>query len=443
MGEINSSFVRPGDNFQFRAETINDMLQMISQWKRGNLAGNSGANSGGRSETIFVKNTTGVDLFAGDVAAIESPLFAAPEIESEDRADIYRHFLDRSYLAVLPTEGKSLAIATGPIPDGQIGRVVISGVVRAVVDVKDTAHKNATFTAGTTALESSESGTLSFLIQPTATGLQWCDLVFGVSGGTVKKKFEAVLYTPGNRGAYAQATDGTLLYCPEYLEEGVNMAPSTNVLITPTEGKTVDYMVERAFIRSFDLTFPPPTITISGASGARTATITRPSGVPAGVQAYYRNDTMVVMQSGTPVWGTITLPQTFPTSVPTYINARFGPYTDAATGAVYLGSAINRVLFEGNGSNGIVVSPAPGTHPPTTRLQLIANNIPATARDQYKVRHRRGTSSSTIKDYTFDTYFTLESFLGTSTSADLYVSLEFAGTQHPFVNLGTFTKQST
>ena len=185
MGEINSSFIRSGDQFQFRAETINDILQMIAQWKRGNLSGNSGMNFGDRGETIFVKNATGVDLFAGDVAAIESPLFATPEIASEDRADQYRHFLDRSYLAVLPEEGKSLAIATGPIPAGQIGRVVISGIVRAKVDVVDTDHIAVKAKAGTTELESADEGEgpISFLIKPTSTGKQWCDLVFGIASG--------------------------------------------------------------------------------------------------------------------------------------------------------------------------------------------------------------------------------------------------------------------
>ena len=263
MGEINSSFVSPGDNVQFRASMINDMLQMISQWKSGHLGGNSSMNSGGRGETIFVKNTTGVDLFASDVAAIESPLFAAPEIESEDRADIYRHFLDRSYLAILPTEDKSLAIATGPIPDGQIGRVVISGVVRAKVDVKDTAHKTVTFTPNTTALESSDSGKFSFLIQPTATGKQWCDLVFGVSGGggggnpLIDDTLSSTLVGLNT----ATTSKGHIVYAP-VLAEGRAVAPGTPI----THMKGLDGRQYLVGIKSYatQLALNTPTLTANG-----------------------------------------------------------------------------------------------------------------------------------------------------------------------------------
>ena len=176
--------VYPGDR-SISANTINTL---IDYYESVNL---SGLGTSGIPGQILVRNTTGGVLPFGAAVGISATMFAVPQANpgSGDDADTveierFRHFSDRNYNAVMPTDETTLGITLVPIAPDDVGSVALSGVVRAVVDVKDTAHKTVTFTTGTTALESSESGTLSFLVQPAATGKQWCDLVFGVSGGT-------------------------------------------------------------------------------------------------------------------------------------------------------------------------------------------------------------------------------------------------------------------
>ena len=180
----NFKTVYPGDR-QVSASLLNALSDQLAAGEAGSIAGSAAPS------VMRVVNNTGQPLDYGACVGIESPLFEVPPTPNtaqtgnpDDEIDQTRHFFDRSYSAVLPTENHSLGIVMEPGDVGEVCRVALTGVVRAVVDVKDTAHKTVTFTAGTTVLESGESGILSFLIQPTATGKQWVDLVFGISGGT-------------------------------------------------------------------------------------------------------------------------------------------------------------------------------------------------------------------------------------------------------------------
>ena len=231
---------RPGDK-QISSSLLNAASDLIARQEAGSILG------GTAPSIVRVVNNTGQALNYGDCVGIQSPLFDVPATPNtaqqpdnpDDEVEQLRHFNDRSYSAVLPTEGHSLGIITEPGDVGQVCRVTLSGVVRAVVDVKDTTHKSVTFTAETTDLESSDSGKASFFIQPTATGKQWCDLVLGtasstnrhgiiamknVSGVTIPK-FAAVIYNSMyNRPNYASLFND---FQTRYFDAG-NVVPPTD-----------------------------------------------------------------------------------------------------------------------------------------------------------------------------------------------------------------------
>ena len=177
---------RPGDR-QIPASFLNAIGGFLQTAGTGNIEG------GVAPSVIRVFNRTGQVLDYGSCVGIESPLFAIPSTPNtgpqpddiNDVADQARHFFDRSYSAVLPTEGHSLGIIMGPCDVEQVCQVALTGLVRAVVDVINTDHVAVKAKAGTTELESADEGEgpISFLIKPTTTGKQWCDLVFGIASG--------------------------------------------------------------------------------------------------------------------------------------------------------------------------------------------------------------------------------------------------------------------
>jgi len=144
------------------------------------------SGTGGTAPVRFlIHNKTEIDLNYGNAVSLEEPLFDIPGVSSggDNQADRYRHFIDRTYKAVKPKEDYPLAITLEPIGKEKIGRVAVSGIVRAIVDVKNKDHARVTFTSGTVELESSNDGDLSFYIPSQETGKQWCDLQFGSPGG--------------------------------------------------------------------------------------------------------------------------------------------------------------------------------------------------------------------------------------------------------------------
>lgn len=177
---------RPGDT-QIPASFLNDLGDLMARLGAGNIEG------GGSPSTIRVVNNTGQSLNYGDCVGIRSPLFEVPSNpttsdqpnEPDKVMEQCRHFFDRSYSAVLPEDGLSLGIVMQPGDAEQVCRVTLTGVVRAIVDVIDTTHVAVKSKSGTVELESASEGEgpLSFWIKPTATGKQWCDLVFGVASG--------------------------------------------------------------------------------------------------------------------------------------------------------------------------------------------------------------------------------------------------------------------
>ena len=240
--------VYPGDR-SISANTINTLIDYYESVNLGGLG------ASGMPGQILVRNTTSSVLSFGAAVGISAPMFVAPQTDpgtGDDAAVVeierFRHFSDRNYNAVMPTEGMTLGITLAPIAPDDVGPVVLSGVVRSVVDVKDTGHKTVTFTTGTTALESSDSGKFSFLINPTATGKQWCDLVFGVSGGgggvpQIKNTFGVTQTTflPGTVGLVRLYTrepnpvlsnDSVMAYLPPHYD-GIIIQPSTPVVISP------------------------------------------------------------------------------------------------------------------------------------------------------------------------------------------------------------------
>ncbi len=162
------------------SQTWNQMADFVESA----LISGADASGGTAPLVITVRNETGENLNFGDCVAVESPLFDVPDESEPDENEKYRHFHDRTYKVVKPESGKSLAVVTVPMSPDDLGRVVLSGVVRAIVDVKNTSHKRVTFTPDTVKLESSDDGDLSFFIKPTSTGKQWCDLLFGGKSGS-------------------------------------------------------------------------------------------------------------------------------------------------------------------------------------------------------------------------------------------------------------------
>ena len=256
----------------------------------------------GRDSTglcIRATNATGRNLPFGSAVGVSVSSLPKPPIDPPTgiglealliEAERFHYFEDRSYHVVLPGKNTTLGITTEPIDAGDTGCIALSGIVRAVVNVRDTSHDSVTFTDGTTLLESTDSGDteqpgqLSFLIRPTATGRQWCDLVFGGCGGTAQLgEFEtATLFNTMSRNEVGYTTTGHLI-SGSMLDAGLSVEPATMVYVNGI-GKP-DATLAYALKRSIYPALAKPSIAYNATAGTVTYT-TGLSNVASGATQY-------------------------------------------------------------------------------------------------------------------------------------------------------------
>lgn len=124
---------------------------------------------GPQATTIFVQNNTSGDLDKGAILGVSAPLITV--------AENLDGFLDGTPLVGIEPdhdehEGK-FVVLLDPIPSGEIGRAVISGLVAARVNITDTGHKWAECSTGSYALASGTSGSARIIASEGTTGEQW------------------------------------------------------------------------------------------------------------------------------------------------------------------------------------------------------------------------------------------------------------------------------
>lgn len=123
----------PGDPLSIRASEWREISSTVSH------VNGLRRSSGSRGQIIrpsassaLVKNTTGADLSIGHVVAIESPLFSAT-----DNLEGFKRRIAMVATVPAATSLGRIAIASEPIADDAIGRVILSGIATVRLDVVD------------------------------------------------------------------------------------------------------------------------------------------------------------------------------------------------------------------------------------------------------------------------------------------------------------------
>jgi hypothetical protein len=156
--------VLPGDSLnRFPARVYNAMLDKINERDP-----DSPVESGSERQAtiISVRNDTGANLLRGDVVGIGEVLVLPTVNESE--------FLGGQPLfgGIAPAVGGEYAVLIDSIPNGQIGRAMIDGVVQARVSGAEAAF--AEISAGVTSyLSLGATGTARLLWAETGSGERW------------------------------------------------------------------------------------------------------------------------------------------------------------------------------------------------------------------------------------------------------------------------------
>ena len=135
-----------------------------------------------------------IDVVAGNAVTGQAlPRLSVLEIDDPlwrtgNDNEIKNNVLNRgiAYRGEIPTgeNGKTAVITLTNLRPGEINKAVIMWIVPCVVDVLDTAHRFARPIAeNTTMLESSDSGNIRLVLEPTRTGVQVVDVMLGFGGG--------------------------------------------------------------------------------------------------------------------------------------------------------------------------------------------------------------------------------------------------------------------
>ncbi len=139
----------------------------------------------GSSETKFYQNGE-IRIFYTGSTLPQFSAIALTGLAIKPNDDNFK-YTTPTFTAGLVTEAKPdvpFAICAEPAKKNKYTKAVISGVIPAKVSIKDTAHKYAKPTPGssTGALESCEAGTARIIYSPGKTGQQWCILQLGAGG---------------------------------------------------------------------------------------------------------------------------------------------------------------------------------------------------------------------------------------------------------------------
>ena len=138
--------------------------------------------TGGRraSDTIKIKNNSGIDVGRFQVLGIDGVVFSPQEALQAFQHEIV---LSGSVPVTASHAGGRMVICASPIPNGTIGTGWGSGICPVQVSVTEESHHYAEIADSQTAyLASAESGPCLILWKETGTGLKWALIRFGSSG---------------------------------------------------------------------------------------------------------------------------------------------------------------------------------------------------------------------------------------------------------------------
>ncbi len=174
--------VLSGEKLQIPASTYNAFVDAA----QANIAQNNfltESSKNGESRKVIVQNNSGGNLDKFEILGIDSPLIDPDENETDFQNRI-------TLIGVTPEDGSGgsgsddhrgkFIVLQEPIPDGDIGRGIISGETIVKINVVDEDHKYADVTDATsTYLTSSDSGSARILWKESGTGVVWAYVRIG------------------------------------------------------------------------------------------------------------------------------------------------------------------------------------------------------------------------------------------------------------------------
>jgi len=170
--------VRPGDALKIPAPAYNAFADAAEAVRNLDRSMSARPLVGTREpDIIYVLNSSGVALDRYDVLGIEGPVITPQKNEDEF---MHRVVMEGTTPADADHTGK-FVIMLEALPDGDIGRAVLSGVTLCRLDVLDAAHKYADIADGdVTTLETAETGAAQILWYDSTTGSDWAVVRLGV-----------------------------------------------------------------------------------------------------------------------------------------------------------------------------------------------------------------------------------------------------------------------
>jgi len=171
--------IKVGDRLNgIPADTWNQFVGAaeVIQGAQGIMGGRAGQGPRPQASVVLVENKSGyaVDWFG--VLGIDGPLIAEATNSNEFKSRVM-------FTASTPDIDKHeglFVVCIEAIPDGQIGKAVVSGVVQVQIDVTDADHTYAEIKDDDrTMLASGASGSARILWKATGTGTQWAIVRLG------------------------------------------------------------------------------------------------------------------------------------------------------------------------------------------------------------------------------------------------------------------------
>lgn len=220
--------VLPGQPMRLAAEQVN-RLNALTRTSAG-MAGGALMSPEPARNIVLCRNDSGDAIARWGVLEISGVVFD-PSSGDSAKATFEDHPV---VVGVTPTDAaKPFAIAVEPIPEGSIGRVALSGVVQAKVEVLNELHEAATSKESTDELQSCDGGQARILWKAQGTGAgKWCLVSWG--GGSHIRFGEVT--QAWNKGAFLTVNrlhpDGTA-YAPPQAFSALNQfsslpAPAAN-----------------------------------------------------------------------------------------------------------------------------------------------------------------------------------------------------------------------
>jgi hypothetical protein len=193
--------VLPGQPMRLAAEQIN-RINALTRTSVG-VAGTSLNSPEPARNIVLCRNDSGDAIARWGVLEVSGVVF---DPSSGDAAKA--SFEDQPVIVgVTPTDAvKPFAIAVEPIPDGGIGRVALSGVVQAKIEVVSESHSSARSKGSSSEIQSADDGPAKILWKSSGTGAgKWCLIRAGAGVGSGGARFGEVS-AAWNKGAVATVT---------------------------------------------------------------------------------------------------------------------------------------------------------------------------------------------------------------------------------------------